>query len=358
MSNQTIAKNNKQYRLYESFENLDQFPNKCLDLKQNIFGYYLEESNDLITPEKVYSNDTIFINHVVDSYKKGSNSVGVLLSGKKGLGKTFTAKIIAKKLDIMVIKITENPKNMGFLDFLNKIKQDFVLLIDEFEKIFPNNNNSKEEGTITQDKFLSFLDGLNSSSSKKMFIITSNSDVNEFFINRPSRIRYKRHYDKISIDVVKEIIEDLLTDKTHSADLLKNLELDALNIDIIIKIIEEINLLNKPYSEFKSFFNYYAGNSKYDIFDNITNVKITTKNFNNDLSAQLEALIKANDYLFYVTIKGDEEKYYYPTEIKSQIYDDFIVECEVRDDDNCILENQVIRISSKTIKLNSVYGYQ
>jgi hypothetical protein len=32
---------------------------------------------------------------------------------------------------------------MGFLDFLNKIKQDFVLLIDEFEKIFPNNNNSK-----------------------------------------------------------------------------------------------------------------------------------------------------------------------------------------------------------------------
>jgi hypothetical protein len=63
----------------KSFENLDQFPNKCLDLKQNIFGYYLEESNDLITPEKVYSNDTIFINHVVDSYKKGSNSVGVLL---------------------------------------------------------------------------------------------------------------------------------------------------------------------------------------------------------------------------------------------------------------------------------------
>ena len=91
--------------------------------------------------------------------------------------------------------------------------------------------------------------------------------ISDFLKNRPSRLRYYREYNRLEDNVIQEIVTDLLKDKTHQADLLKHLPYEDLNIDVLIKIIQEINLHNKPYSTFKSFFNYKRETSlEYEIY--------------------------------------------------------------------------------------------
>lgn len=151
-------------------------------------------------------------------------------------------------------------------DFLNKIEQEHIVYIDEFEKLFPTNPKNPEDVIVKQDKFLSFLDGSTTTNTKRLFIITANSDVNEFLINRPSRIRYLRNYLSIHPSVVEEIVLDKLSNKEFKIDLIENLDIEELNVDSLIEIINEINIAQKPYSTFKDFFNYQVTRAKYDLY--------------------------------------------------------------------------------------------
>lgn len=265
-----ILKFNKNYQFYDSFETVSQLPNIVLNLDCDMFGnHFLVEGNKFKLPEKIYSNDKEFIEHVTNVYQKGDKSMAVLLKGKKGLGKSFTSKVICEKLGLPIINITK-VTNDNMFSFLNQIEQEHVIYIDEFEKLFPNNSKSKldsnEEGEVNQEKFLSFLDGSNTTNSKRFFIITANNNVNEFLINRPSRIRYLRNYTNIHDSTIEEIVLDKLKNTEFKKDLIENLDKYELNVDSLIEIIEEINLCEKPYSYFKSFFNYTVSKCKYDLY--------------------------------------------------------------------------------------------
>ncbi len=286
-----ILKFNKDYKFYDSFEYLKELPkDKNLKLEEGAFGsLFLTEVQDFEIPEKTYSNDTDFINHVLSTYSKSNKSVGILLTGKKGLGKSFTAKLLCQKLNLPTI-IIDKQTNSGMFDLLNQIEQEHIVYIDEFEKIFPRSGgggDNDSSGKITQESFLSFLDGNTTSKVKRLFIITSNDDVNYYMINRPSRIRYVREYKSISKSIIQEIVDDKLTNKEFKDDLISNLSIDELNIDSLIEIINEINISNKPYTYFKSFFNYTVEESEFDIFlisDNgkvkyLTKRKFTNSNF-------------------------------------------------------------------------------
>lgn len=111
---------------------------------------------------------------------------------------------------------------------------------------------------MSQNDFLSYLDS-GSLSNKRMFVITANEDVSQYLMNRPTRIRYHRKYDQMHITTIKEIIDDLLINKEFAEDLVENVSQKYINIDVLIKIIEEVNLHNTPYSVFKDFFNFSNG---------------------------------------------------------------------------------------------------
>lgn len=275
-----ILKFNSDYKFYDSFDVVEELPNKVLSLEEGSFkSLYLVEKEDFSLPSKIYSNDSDFIDHVISSFSNLNKSVGVLLQGKKGLGKTFTAKVLCKKLNLPVIIITKQT-NKGMFDFLNNIKQPHIIYIDEFEKIFPEEKDDHNE--VAQEDFLTFLDGSNTNASKKLFIITSNLKVNEYLINRPSRIRYVRNYENISKEVINEIISDKLLNKDFTDDLINNLSVDNLNIDSLLEIIEEINISNKPYSLFKEYFNYSVEVYLYEYYlvkDNSELELINTKTF-------------------------------------------------------------------------------
>lgn len=211
--------------------------------------------------EKIYSNDNFFIDHVLKTIDSEKNKdVNIILEGKKGLGKSFTAKILANqvsfKYNCPIIIIDKNGEDIQYiLEFLNNFSSRFVLFIDEFEKIFPENTNNKDGARNYQNSFLSFLDGSSHVSNNKIVIATSNTRLSNYFYNRPSRFRYIRKYNGLSFDLINEVIDKNLINKNFKKDLLSNIY-PTCNIDVLEQIINEINTFNKPYSDFKSFFNH------------------------------------------------------------------------------------------------------
>ena len=253
-----ILKNNNTYHIFKHDGIADSLPVGVYDFQFGPMGMIsLEKQEDLILPSKVYSNDKNFILHVQKSFANmDSGLLGVALVGGKGLGKSFTAKVLCYRLGLPVIRINKLFNNSIF-DFLNKIDIPHVIFIDEFEKIFPTSFN-QDDHRVSQEELLSFLDNGTGRKNKILFLITSNSEykISDYFKNRPSRLRYFKTYEYLEENVIREVIDDLLENRDYLEDLLNNLPYKDLNLDALIKIISEVNNHNMPYSKFKSFFNF------------------------------------------------------------------------------------------------------
>ena len=93
------------------------------------------------------------------------------------------------------------PEHVEIIDkFIDNIDDRCVFFIDEFEKMF--------EKPSDQSGLLSVVDG--TSSKKNLFVFTANEKdkVNEYFFNRPSRIRYAYEYESLPDSIVLEVLED------------------------------------------------------------------------------------------------------------------------------------------------------
>jgi SpoVK/Ycf46/Vps4 family AAA+-type ATPase len=296
----TILNNGSKYHLFGDVGIVDTLPNKVLEVQNSMMGLYLEESQPIQLPKKIYSNDKVFISHVLKSYAAATGSLGILLSGEKGLGKSFTANVICDTLELPVIKINAKlPQGAELFPFLNRIKQEHIIFIDEFEKIFAMSSMAKhgDSDYMQQEDFLSFLDS-GSIGTKKLFIITSNERVSDYLMNRPTRIRYHRQYKKMAIEVIKEIVEDLLDYQEFKQDLIENIPQKNVNIDVLIKIIQEINLHKVAYSKFKDFFNFQTGDTEIVEVQNENGVSIR--------EASIVVPIKVGDTLFYDPKTSDD----------------------------------------------------
>lgn len=218
----------------------------------------LAPEDELPLPKRIYDFEQDFRQQILDTLRhpSGNNNVGVLLEGYKGQGKSLTAKQLAIESGLPVVLITTAiPKDYDFIGFLNSIKQDYCLLIDEFEKLFPKDDHNDLK-FHPQDVFLSFLDGTSALSHKRLVILTTNSEIGDKFINRPGRIRYYKKFNFMSKQVFDAIVMDKLKNKKFKKDLEDELDIPSCTIDILTSIIEEINIQNKPYSKFKHYFNH------------------------------------------------------------------------------------------------------
>lgn len=221
----------------------------------------LSPKADLELPEKIYDFNQEFRKQILTTLRNpntASMNLGVLLEGYKGQGKSLEAMLLAKETGLPIVMIT-NPisRDYDFTEFLNSIKQDYVLLIDEFEKLFPKVTNlDKDNGCHSQDSFLSFMSGTTAPKHKRLVILTTNDEIGDKFINRPSRIRYYKKYNFMSKQVFNAILDDKLIHQHHRQDLVDQIDVASCTIDLLNTIIEEINIHDKPYSYFKEFFNH------------------------------------------------------------------------------------------------------
>ena len=209
---------------------------------------YLEEYADSFHFDfKVYGMERQLIEHIMKTFENTTGNLGILFNGVKGTGKTITAKLIANRMNMPVILITNAYDSLA--DFISKICCPCILFFDEFEKVFKKDCNDTG--------ILSIMDGVFNSPYRRIFLLTTNNlYVNENLIGRPSRIRYKKTFGNLQPEVVQEYLDDNLKNKKYTNEIIEFIDSLAIStIDILKAIVDELNIHDTPIATFKNFFN-------------------------------------------------------------------------------------------------------
>lgn len=267
---------------------------RCYYLKYDKYEdkSFLLRDGELTLPKKIYGG-TGLEERILKSFNSSNKSVGVLLEGLKGSGKTLFSKVLAKKSGLPIIIVDEEYPVQRAVEFFAKIEQPICLLFDELEK------NTYFWRT---DKLLKLLDGVQPG-PKKLTIMTCNSidDLDDNLKDRCSRIRYYIHYDGLSLSSIQEIVNDVVENESNKnglADKIFN-SVKTKSYDNIISICKEINIFpDMLFEDIMSIMNidgnYNSIQSNHDNLDNnidvnkiIKDMEVAVKNigtnkFNND----------------------------------------------------------------------------
>lgn len=205
------------YTIYtDNLKTYNQLPIKtylvCFD---KMSGFFLKEQEDIKISEKIYGSHERKADKIINSFKLFNRNLGVILSGDKGIGKSICAKIIAtKSLDQGYPIIICDKYIPGIANYISSIKQEVVILFDEFDKTFKCSDHESQDDLQTE--MLSLFDGLDQ--GKKLFIITCNklSDLNEFLVNRPGRFHYHLRFEYPTEEEIREYLMDKLSADRYS----------------------------------------------------------------------------------------------------------------------------------------------
>lgn len=178
-------------------------------------GFYLKKENDFVINEKLYGSVTQKAENIVKSFTVFNRNCGVILSGKKGIGKTLCAKQIcinAYNLGYPVLIV--DAAYGGLTAFINSIQQEAIVLFDEFDKTFAYRDEDKN--IDIQNELLPLFDG--AFTSKKLFIVTCNNiyQLNDFLLNRPGRFHYHIRFKQLGNNDVEEYLKDCLNPLYYS----------------------------------------------------------------------------------------------------------------------------------------------
>lgn len=230
---------------------------------------YLAEVPNFTFPARLYGVDGGFIDRVSQYWNSSeARSLGVMLTGIKGTGKSVTAKRIATQTGLPVILVDRPWTHLA--SFLSLINQDVVIFLDEIEKML---DEIKEPDLVP---FLGLLDGGLPQPARRMFLMTCNDlDVSEFLLNRPSRIRYVKEFVELGEEFTREIVKDILLEEDKIESVVKILgDVEDLSIDSVASFCREVNLFrNTSVQELRKDFNLkdkesYIVVNRYAILDN------------------------------------------------------------------------------------------
>lgn len=175
------------------------------DMKE---GFSLLRLDDLaIGTDRVYGSRQNKVDKIFRSYTRGDRSLGVMLSGDKGQGKSLFLRMVAARAleqGMPVVMVTEDAE--GVSDFIDTLDECLVIF-DEFEKVFPADGRSNSMRN-RQNQFLSLFDGL--SSVKRIYCVTVNdiADLSQYIVNRPGRFHYHMRFDYPTPEEVRQYLSD------------------------------------------------------------------------------------------------------------------------------------------------------
>ncbi len=301
-------------------------------------GFYLTEHTNIEVREKIYGVHESKVKKVLHAFEVFQRSLGTILSGDKGIGKSVFAKLLCQKAlehDYPVLIVDEAYR--GIARFIEKVEQECVVLFDEFDKTFKSNKENDE-----QAKLLSLFDG--TAEGKKMYIVTCNElyGLNDYIVNRPGRFHYHFRFEYPTATEIREYLEDKLEKKCYG-EIDKVIEFAGrinLNYDCLRAIafelnlgatfeeaIAELNILNVDMEEYDVYLYYETGdvlhryNYRTNLYEgrgfdwislyseqgtNVIDVKYEKRHLRYDLEKR--ALIVPVDYLMLDYEDGEEKK--------------------------------------------------
>lgn len=232
------------YQIYQDdLKTYDELPAGTYIVRFNpMSGFSLERSTDYVNAEeKIYGEANGKTDKILKAYNKMDNSLGLILSGDKGIGKSLFIRLLGEeviKLGMPVIVVNRAFK--GIADFIESIDQEVLVLFDEFEKVF----DKRKEGVESQDDLLGLFDGM--SQTKRLYAITVNelNRVSEYMINRPGRFHYHLRFDYPDSAGIREYLEDKVELEYHEeiANAVSFGNRVKLNYDCLRAVAFELNL--------------------------------------------------------------------------------------------------------------------
>lgn len=168
----------------------------------------LRTENLAVGGERIYGQREQKVAKIFRSYGRSERSLGVMLSGDKGQGKSLFLRMLASEAidrGIPVVLVTEDAD--GISDFLDSL-EECLIIFDEFEKTFPNGRHLHHNDLNRQNQFLSLFDGM--SSVKRIYCVTVNDvqDVSPYIVNRPGRFHYHMRFDYPGPEEVRQYLSD------------------------------------------------------------------------------------------------------------------------------------------------------
>lgn len=208
-----------------------------------MMGFSLSLRDDLeVNEEKIYGSTPEKVEKVLRGFEASNRNFGVILSGKKGIGKSLFARqlaVRAKENDLPLILV--NSYTPGIADFIASIEQEVIVFFDEFEKTF-----GEIEQVDPQEEMLSLFDGIDN--GKKLFIITCNevNKLNSYLLNRPGRFHYHFILGNPNADEIAEYMKDKLKPEYHN--LIDKIITFSMNVDLTYDVLRAIAFeLNRGY---------------------------------------------------------------------------------------------------------------
>ena len=129
------------YQIYgESVKTYNLLPTRTYEVCFNkMTGFYLTSRNNLIVQEeKIYGEGPRKVDKVLRAFEATDRNFGVILSGRKGIGKSLFARLLATRaVDYSLPLIIVSDYFPGIASFLSSIEQKVIVLFDEFDKTFP-----------------------------------------------------------------------------------------------------------------------------------------------------------------------------------------------------------------------------
>lgn len=238
----------------------------------------------------------------------------------------------------------------GIVDAINSIKQDVIIFIDEYEKIFKERH-----------ELLTIMDGVLTTEHRKFFILTTNETyINDNLIQRPGRIRYFQTFGNLKPSVVEEIVDDFLIHTRFKNDIIKFISsLELITIDIIKSIIEEVNIHEESPEDFKDIFNCKKISGRYNVYQLKPNASgtVTETKIYSAVKLNRADLIRGDDHVggsFYV----DDDYMGVILKVLSPYTCVVKTKRETDDDDNVIRESEevTLRIENSDV-MNYAYKW-
>ncbi len=204
-------------------------------------GFYLAAVEPLQVAEKIYGNLLEHLPRIEAAFAEQTDKpLSVMLEGLKGSGKSLLMKTLAKRFvenEGGIVLICNAPfTGDAYFEFLQKITQKKIVLMDEFDKVYKEKDD--------RNNILTLLDG--HFSSHTMFVLTMNANLSsgnfEFFHNRPGRVMFNIKFAGVPEDAIRSYAEDHLNDKDKVIEVVQFVKrFTDFNMDMLGKLINEIN---------------------------------------------------------------------------------------------------------------------
>lgn len=200
-------------------------------------------------PKKIYGDTLQKKDTILRHYRaRDDRSTGVILSGRKGTGKTLLAEALGNDLiaqDIPVFSVI-GAMPAAIIRTVLRVAGPCMFYVDEYEKIYTDDDDEDDDNS---DALLTLFS--DASLKQALFVITCNdtTKLNGNIINRPGRFLF--HF-RFEFGVDKSAVDEMLNDfdiQGTCRDVLRHYILSEANdvsMDVFVSLLIAIKHISDP----------------------------------------------------------------------------------------------------------------